>query len=255
MASETGPLVGGRVFVIEPSSSGHRLYYVRVLGLSSARPFVWVTTRDALRSEEAALHLGDLIESGQVVPRTLDVWASRRKVIATVIRLVGADGRGDDIVVLPDGDLWLPALAVSLRRKARVAHWSVLVLRPPERWRAARWRSAVLDLPKVAAIRVLKLVSGAFGNDVIIAGLADAFGFAPSNAFGLVSVRDPILPRATWTTDEARADLGLPDDAFVVSMLGAIGPRKNLPLTAAAVSALSRTSSPCCSFAGGSLPI
>src|SRR4051812_13685148 len=234
-----GEAAGGRrVFVVEPSNSGHRLYYVRVLALSRPEQFVWITTRGAASSPEAEVHLADLIEAGRIVPRVLDDWRSRRKIIGAVTRLVERDGRADDVVVVLDGDLWLPTLIVSLWRRGHVARWSILLLRPPERWRAATWRTAIADFPKVVAIRLLQLVSRASGIDVKLAGLADAFGYAPSETCGLISVRDPILPRDTWTREEARATLGLPNDAFVVSLLGPISRRKNLPLTAKAVSAL-----------------
>src|SRR4051812_13362892 len=113
MVSDVKAAGGRRVFVVEPSSSGHRLYYVRVLALSGPKQFVWITTQDAAESSEAEIHLGDLIKAGRIVPRIFDDWRSRRKIIAAVTRLVKRDGRADDVVVVLDGDLWLPTLIVS----------------------------------------------------------------------------------------------------------------------------------------------
>jgi glycosyltransferase involved in cell wall biosynthesis len=214
--------------VVEPDTSGHHLFYVRLLAEAHPHGIEWVTTRSALSSKQSMTHLGNLISSGAIRPLTLQPWPNQLR----ILKDVGGPG---DIVALPHGDSWLPYLPlIQLDPRARGRRYRVLLMRPPA---TGLGKPGVLvrRLGKFAAIRIAHALQEISFPEVRIYSLVDPFGFtADSVPKGTTSIQDPILQRHIPTRSDAREKLGIVDDEVVIGLLGAIGPRKNPGVIAAA---------------------
>lgn len=218
--------------VVEPNPSGHRLYYVRVLAeavLDAGRAAVeWVTTAEAAASSQAQVQLGHLAQSGLFRVRVLDPWPGRTSVLRRVI-----SNHPDDVVCIPDGDVWLPAVAVTLGQgllNSQTSRVTVLSMRPHTRQkRANQGRFLPLRIfAKAALFRAVRGIAVIRGADVGLFGLVDAFGAGKVHTTRcVVPVRDPVAPRRQVTRAAARLTLGIPDTDLVVGLLGAVHIRKN----------------------------
>ena len=90
-------------------------------------------------------------------------------------------------------------------------------------------------LGKYVAIKLVRLLQGVAFSDVRLYSLVDPFGFtAGSVPKGTIPLQDPIRPRQVATRSAARQKFGVSDHAVVIGLLGAIGPRKNPGVIAAA---------------------
>ncbi len=90
-------------------------------------------------------------------------------------------------------------------------------------------------LGKYVAIKLVRLLQGVAFSDVPLYSLVDPFGFtAGSVPKGTIPLQDPIRPRQVATRSAARQKFGVSDHAVVIGLLGAIGPRKNPGVIAAA---------------------
>lgn len=217
--------------IVEPNASGHRLYYVKVLAdavMACGRGRVeWITSAQAATSSQAQVQLNALVSSGRLGVRVLEPWPDRSAVLGEV-----TTNEPRDVVCLPDGDTWLPSVASAVARRklgARTNTITVLCLRPPARGAygtgGARRLHHVAKTGLLTAIRVLARTAGA---RISVLGLVDAFGCATTRlAAGVRPVRDPITPRLPATRAAARATHGIPEDEFVVGLLGAVNARKN----------------------------
>jgi glycosyltransferase involved in cell wall biosynthesis len=213
------------VRILEPSSAGHRLYYVRVLAEGCAEPVEWVTTLDAVSSPEAAVHLGAVVESGRLAVRVLEPWPSKVQALAI------AGSSAADVVVVPDGDRWLPAAAVVLASALR---------RPRTTYRLLMMRPELADsVPTGVASRLRRVAKGLVVQAISVLnrahsvvevfGLVDAFGYgADLLRSGVTPVADPVAERAV--PEISRDD----SPALVVGLLGAVDLRKNPELLASA---------------------
>lgn len=204
------------VSVVEPSSSGHRLYYVRVLAQGADR-VEWVTTAAAASSPEAQVHLRPLVDSGRLLVRVLDPWPGRVRVL---LRLRG-------VVAVPDGDRWLGAVLVAglLRR----ASYRVLLMRPDRRGVVLNAGARGRRLAKSLALQAISTLTS-----VRVYGLVDAFGRGAAELGGSIGpVADPVLPRSVPSVPSVSRAAGL-----VVGLLGAVDVRKNPALVARACAAV-----------------
>jgi glycosyltransferase involved in cell wall biosynthesis len=213
------------VRVIEPSSSGHRLYYVRVLAEGSPEPVEWVTTLEAASSAEARVHLQTLLETDRLTVRVLEPWPSKSTALSK------SAARGD--MAVPDGDRWLGAVAVLacrrvVRPKATLSACRLLLMRPhasPDSGSPllARFRRTLKSSMVRVVVRLRPL-------RIEIFGLVDPFG-GDSTAlpYGIEPVADPVLPRTDLSAVTRGDGAGL-----VVGLLGNIDLRKNPALVAAA---------------------
>lgn len=228
----------GRTVIVEPSSSGHRLYYVRLLaeGHHDVVP-VWLTSRKAAESGAARVHLGHLVDEG-----ALDVVVgptSRRAVLRSVL---GPDsGAPASHVVILDGDCWLlPLTATLASRGTRRSRTPVrlLILRPPVH--AGRpGRALLTSLTKGRLIHLLSLLSGRLHRDWQVLGLGDSFGVLESSGPGFRGVPDPVAGRPLPERSSARAQFDIDPARPVVAVLGGIDQRKNPGLVADAVASMS----------------
>jgi glycosyltransferase involved in cell wall biosynthesis len=213
------------VRVIEPNSSGHRLYYVRVLAEGSREPVEWVTTLEAASSGEARVHLQPLMDSNRLTVRVLEPWPSKSQALARTAAM------GD--VAVPDGDRWLGAVAVlaarrALRPRVTLSACRLLLMRP----------HASPDSASLVSARFRRTLKSALVRVVVrlrplrieLFGLVDAFGNAPAALpYGIEPVADPVLPRSDVGPGARSAG-----ECLVVGLLGSIDLRKNPALVAAA---------------------
>lgn len=209
--------------ILEPSSAGHRLYYVRVLAEGCSQPVEWITTLEAANSKEAVVHLGSVVASGRLTVRILEPWPGK----APALR--GAAGTPEDVVVVPDGDRWLPAMSAVLAARRPRSAYRLLLMRPQllDTVTAGR-RSRARRAAKGLLLKALS-AAGRRRGCLEVFGLVDAFGYGADQLVGqVVAVADPVMPRrAAETPAEPAASL-------VVGLLGAVDERKNPGLLAAA---------------------
>lgn len=211
--------------ILEPNPHGHRLYYVRILAEALPCGSVeWLTTPEAAKSQEAQVHLSHLLDARSLHCVQMESWHQRRKVLRTL-------GHGEHLVVIPDGDKWLPTLLwQSLLTLGRPHHakYRVLCMRPPVRGSGARNAAATLrTLAKWLLIRAIARLN-ARSRGVELFSLVDSFGFTADWApAGALPVADPVMPRDLPTREQARRRLGIDEDVLVVGLLGVIDQRKN----------------------------
>lgn len=231
----------GRTVIVEPRSSGHRLYYVRLLaeGCHDDVP-VWLTSRQAAESRAAEIHLGRLVDEGTLA--VVIGSTSRRKVLGG---LIGPASRGAaSHVIIPDGDSWLLLLIAALgSRRTLRSRTSVrlLMLRPPRlvAGSPSTGRTLLTSLTKGRLIRLLSLLSGRLACDWQVLGLGDPFGILASFGPGFHSVPDPVAGRTLPARSDARARFDIDLARPVVAVLGGIDRRKNPGLVANAVASMS----------------
>jgi glycosyltransferase involved in cell wall biosynthesis len=205
------------VRILEPGSAGHRLYYVRVLAEGCADPIEWITTLEAAGSPEAQVHLGSLVATGRLTVRVLEPWPSKLQALRA------SGNRAEDVVVIPDGDRWLPALLALTPRRQR-AVYRLLLMRPRL---ADATTTGLSRLRGVAKSLAARLISGRSRFQVY--GLVDAFGYgAGLVGRSVVAVADPVAARAVPQVDRDVSP------SLVVGLLGAVDLRKNPELLAAA---------------------
>lgn len=220
-----------KVQILEPDPSGHHLYYVRVLAESLAGGSVeWLTTPEAAESREARVHLSHLLDSRSLQCVQIESWRQRRKVMR-------AAEKAEHLVVIPDGDKWLPVLfwrTLFALGRPRRAKYRVLLMRPPILGSGAGTPADTLRaLAKLVLIHAIGRLD-ARRHDVSLLSLVDSFGFTADGApSGTLPVADPVMPRELPSRAQARRQLGIDEDIFVVGLLGVVDPRKNPDLVAA----------------------
>lgn len=209
------------VLIVEPNPDGHRLYYVSLLVhwcRAGGHDVSIVTTPRATTSPEWTIHL-----DGQLTP---DAVVVRSEPWFTFENLAGHARSAAGLTVIPDGDRFLPSVA--LRGWPRGRRLSVLAMRPD----AQPGRS-----------RVVRLVRGAAKK-----GLIAAAGVRRGvRAFALRSPLSTRRPPLRWVADPVtlrsddetvaglRRRLEAAGADYWIGVFGAISARKHLHVIAEAL--------------------
>ncbi|WP_394550959.1 glycosyltransferase [Agromyces sp. MMS24-JH15] len=215
-----------RILIVEPNSSGHRLYYVAELieyALSINLAPVLLTSRFVAGSEDYEVHLGRLHGTFSVVEA------------AGKITLRTASAFADDLdataVIVPDGDRWALRLGLGVGRVQRPI--SVLIMRAsvqPRNW------PIITKVAQPVRIRIIR--RAARRSKIAVTFLRPANWRGDSHD---MIVRDPIQFRAPVDPDareKIRSRMQFRANSRVVGVLGALDERKNVDLVLAAVSQL-----------------
>jgi hypothetical protein len=212
-----------RVLLAEHRADGHRLDYVRILDdhlTASGHDVVLLLGPDVPSAPHFAAYLGDLDPARITVAPAGGAWLDA---LAATSRTLEVDG-----VAVPDGDHTLLQLGLRGRWDGR-GRITGLVLRDPVRYAS---RSAAGRL-RAAGKRVL-LGRAARIPDVVALRLAGQV--LPS---GPGWVRDPVsFDPCPGGEAELRSRLGLDADLFWFGVFGRVQARKNLGLTADAMTRL-----------------
>ena len=210
------------VIVVEPNATGHRFYYVQILVRylrDHSIRCVLATSDQAIASESGRRLLVDF-------GREVDVVTNKQWTLQSVSLL--ALERGAARTVFPDGDAWILQLSRS-RRSWHGGLATMLMMRSEP-------HSTGYPLLDFARRRVRRaMVSRARRvEEVSILTLGDA-GRAHAPSDGVVA--DPIeigLEPTPSHRSIARNHFGLPDERFVIAIVGAIDARKNVETVIAA---------------------
>lgn len=197
--------------IVEGNGRGHRAWYVRLLidriheVAPSATPHVLVGA-DAPRSIDWLTHLGESAPPHRLIPVE---GAFAPYLLRTVHRWRGP-------ITVPDGDRWLPLLALVALVSRRRLHGGVLLLRPLR----VGQRKRIADRLKAASVSVIRRCS----PDLRV------YKLAATARPGQVSddvLLDPVQMRPRDTSAEAwRRAWALPDDARIALVIGDVTSRK-----------------------------
>lgn len=208
-----------KVLIAQHLFDGHRLMFVSLLTREARERGdepVWLLADGALESGEYAEHLADAAEGVRVVVVPV--------VDAPAVRRV-ADEVDADLVILPDGDLYLPPLLRGGWDRARAL--SVLVMRPDGQPSPNRAKTEAATVAKRLLRTAVRARTGAAVH-VLVNGLRPTVRGH--------EVRDPILIESA---EPARLSLeevaGVAGGRYWFGVVGAVTPRKNLHLIAAAL--------------------
>lgn len=212
------------VLVVEPKTSGHRLYYVRLLVeeiLAQGQIAIVAGSKSARTTSEWAMHMGHLdglIEFVEIVDNTSDEVSRTARQAAV------------QHVVVPDGD----ALAMELgwrRRWKSDATLSVLVMREPD-------QPSVVSGTKGGKgfVKTLLLHSATRLDRVKIYVLKSSLWKGKSR---LSFVNDPVsLAADPRVLRRAGTSWKLSEEKYWFGIVGAITERKNIPMIVAALKQL-----------------
>lgn len=221
----------GPVAVLEIEPSGHRLQYLRHLvdaaGVDAAgtERAVVLTTAEATRSEEYALHAAGMAARLEVLPDGL----SRADTLAAAVgKAIGAGARR---LVIPDGDLYLlPLLQLMLRHPRLPLEIRLLLMRTTEVGGPEPLRPATLVKPVL--VQLLRPF-----RQVRIHFLTDALGVVTRRRGfpGVRGLNDPVLRTADPAGERPAWFPPADPGTTLVGVFGVISARKNLPLLVAAL--------------------
>ena len=216
---------------IQLDYTGHRFHYIRTLVEAcgpgdGSRLF---TTREALASREFKVHLSELTARGLL--QVTAVGASKeapRRLVYTALRMA-VETRALRVIV-PDADrllLWLLWGSFQYRRSA-LPEIRLLIMRTPEPTMHIG-RHNVVACGKIGlafALRCWWPHSRSYF-------LTDAFGVVTGRRGyrWMRPVRDPAGRLPQTDRLDARSELGIAPDAFVLGLLGAVGANKRPELT------------------------
>jgi glycosyltransferase involved in cell wall biosynthesis len=209
----------GAVFIFEPDSRGHRFYFVRVLAdalLAKGRRPILITSRGAMESGQAKEFLAGLPASFEV-----------QETSATALRAVSSRAQRDGVtqVVVPDGDRHL--VSTLLRIGRRLPRVTVLVMREPKLSLSQPMPSAARQWLKLISMHALRARASA--QVVVLKSSVwkgrSLFPVAQDPVTLAASLEDVRRIHDLWDLDPARRWF---------AVVGAITPRKNLPLIAEA---------------------
>lgn len=199
--------------IVEPNSSGHRLYHVGLLieeFVLKGKRAVILTTSAAVESSEWRARLGHL--EPEVILRPSNAFTIPK--IAQISAHLGAG-----VTILLDADPQLPS--VFRRGWAGPGELKVLIIRPDLR-RGKSWakKALILGAGLRSRVRVFSLRSPLVPRKGPIRWVAD-----------------PVLLRSSFeSTCAIRERLDSHGDRYWFGVFGVITPRKNLPLLIAALS-------------------
>jgi hypothetical protein len=215
-----------KVLIVESSTSGHRLYYVKLLAQSAVDRGADVSIllpRDARLTGEFGLFLQPLEEFVTVFEAD-DMGLNEIEHTSNLVEATKT--------VIADADLWVPAL---LRRGGwrGSGTMSLLIMRASTQ----PGRFAGIDLIRTAAKRLLML-SLSLLPGVNLRVLRSAMWTGRSL---FKEARDPTTLSTTATSiDDVRRHLQIDPATKWVAVIGAISDRKNLSLVAASLASLNR---------------
>ena len=185
------------------------------------------------------MHLSHLSSAGGLAVTVLPKWTVRHALKAAA-RVSDAQPNKRLVVAIPDGDRWLPSLALmALTRPTSFgrAHWNVLLMRPPGPLRFRLAGAPCLRTAAKAATTETVAALGRRGSRLDLYALGDAFGFGSSPSPTMNSLKDPVEAPQARSRTRARSELGLPESGSIVGVIGALEARKNPGLVARASAA------------------
>lgn len=212
------------VLIVEPSPSGHRFDYVRVLAtaaIARGDDVTVATSVDGRQSSQAKLFLS-------AVEGRVDVLAISGFDVMQVQDLSRA--LDADVTVVPDGDRFVAPLARQLGWRG-AGTISILCMRKTVG--RPSWRhlgDLVRTLGKRALIHGVALLPSTRVR-ILTSSLA-------SPRTGGLAVPDPIEFETAISRTEIRQRWGMEADRFYFAVIGSITPRKNVELVASAAARL-----------------
>ncbi|WP_247828495.1 hypothetical protein [Arthrobacter antioxidans] len=217
-----------RVAIVEPNSTGHRLYYVRLLVEEAARRgdevFVLLAA-DAPASDEYEHHLGAI--DGPFAVRSLPEGTTAMT-LGHLHHL--ARELGTDLVVVPDGDRVARAMALSPQWRGP-GRLSVLVLREKAQSNGFFGRAYLVNV-----LKSLIHCRADRGRHATVVLLKTSLWNGRSV---LTTANDPVTMLATKSSIRRfKEEMGLDAARHWFAVLGVVDERKNLPLVARSLAAL-----------------
>lgn len=215
-----------RVLIVEGNPDGHRLHYVKLIVEEALRNQAWVTVATsslAKASAEWQMYLGHF--ASQI--STIEI----EDIGVQSIHQVAADLAVDHVVV-PDGDAFAYALAAPQSWSGQ-ATVSVLVMRSTGQHSSIPGISGLMTAVK----RVLLLMANCHPNvriRILKSSSWQGISMPPA-------LRDPVTININGQLGERVIIKEIPGGRYWFGVLGVIGPRKNLPLIAAALASLERS--------------
>ena len=218
----TAPPAGwpaGPLYVVEPASSGHRLWYVRLLADAAAGSCTLLTTPPVPASVEFELHLaGADLRTETVTPAGDRGRGWYRAALARAAAVPGSS------VVMPDAEAaLLPLLGA---RAGGVRAITVVLMRTT---RGPGLRGLAVFVAKLLLVAALRLRWRS---------RLRAFALLPPGSelrplhrlAGLRAVHDPVrFAPAEYDPAAARDRLGLPTQGQVFAVIGPLSDRKSVP--------------------------
>jgi hypothetical protein len=221
-----------RIGIVEPNSSGHRLYYVRLLVQDAARAgndVVVFLHRESVTTDEYMVQLEDIAHLFSLSPLPADLQRLSLKFLQNI-----ALDSELDLTVVPDGDYVARSMAMSKGWRGR-GQLSVLVMREKAQPSSTFGRTAMVN--------GLKWVLHHWANrqqQANIVLLKTAFWDGKSR---LATAQDPVTMSATtMSIAQIRQEFGLDPSRQWFSVLGVVDERKNLPLVTQSLSHLNQQS-------------
>lgn len=216
----TGTRGTGRILVVEPNPSGHRLHYVRLIverAIELEREFSVALRPGVEDTDEFKAHLSD-VNLGTILRTSSNT-------ISELLSL--ARQSSAELIVVPDGD----EIAIRLGAGARWAsdaQLSLLVMRP-----TAQGHRRTLFNPARRIVRRALLAAASARPRVRVTTLRSSW-IAPSRLGRTVG--DPIsITVAPPDRSAIRSKRGLDPDRFWFTVLGAVTERKNADIVAQAL--------------------
>jgi glycosyltransferase involved in cell wall biosynthesis len=231
-----------RVLVFEPQYAGHNLAYVHHLAeglLDLGCEVHLVTSSEAVRSEEFASHLEDVIDSMHVT--ALDTFSKRKS--SGSIRVNGPSGifglwrsLGIGLKWIQPQHVFIPfgnpvascggipnPIAHKIKRnqiEAEIVLLSGKYAHPQQKWLSRiRERMALSILERGPWSRIHHIVPHAFRS---------MRSFSPRLAQVASLLPDPVEAPPALTREQARRLLGIPLDGRIISLAGLLEPRKGV---------------------------
>ncbi len=214
------------IAVLETEPLGHRLHYLaHLVGAAAPGSCTVLTTAHAMQSEDYRV-VSDAIAGAAVA---LPDAASPAAALTSAVAVARAGGAR--LLVVPEGDPYLPQLLKLLLRRPRLRLGiRLLLLRTTTVGGPERLRPATVVKPVL--VQLLRLFP-----QVQILFLTDALGVVEHRRgyAGLQAVKDPVLRPGAEIPDRP-AWLPAPEpDRTLVGVFGVVSARKNLPVLVRAV--------------------
>lgn len=210
--------MSGRLCIVEPDPAGHHLKYVQLVA-------------DRAPSE-VEVHLAADAATPDGVRRGPDVEATNASIKPAVA--VALTDPTVTRVLVPDADRWLPALVLAQLRARRRGRLRVLITRPYRQQRTVA--ATARFILKVFLARLLEALAGR-GTVAFLAVPGMRWDRWWPRTAGAV-YDENLVPVVDQSSDQARAALGINQEALVLGMVGVMSARKHPRLAAQAAGLL-----------------